>query len=45
MPTEYDYRVIYLKSNRPHCYANVTCGKARAHRADGGRTGTAPLTR
>jgi hypothetical protein len=24
MSAEYDYRVIYLKSNRPHCYGNVT---------------------
>jgi len=24
MSAEYDYRVIYLKSNRPHCYENVT---------------------
>ena len=29
MPAEYDYRVIYLKRNRPHCYGNVTWPEAR----------------
>ena len=33
MSAEYDYRVIYLKSNRPHCYGNVTRPEARARRA------------
>ena len=32
MSAEYDYRVIYLKSDRLHCYGNVTRAEVPARR-------------
>jgi hypothetical protein len=45
MPAEYDYRVIYLKGDRDHCYGNVTWPRARASLARRACPTAYPLTR